>query len=52
MADIQAAHRRYGEQHCKNNKTRGVLAAAFSPELADEYMTTIMFDQNTPSPVS
>lgn len=46
MADIRQAHQRYAQQHMKNSKTRGVLAAAFTPELADEYMTKVMFDQH------
>ena len=45
LADIDAAHKRYCEQHLKNSSTRNVLASAFSDELADEYMSKVMFDQ-------
>ena len=44
LAEIKAGHKRYATQHLKNSSTRGVLAAAFTPEVADEYMTNIMFD--------
>lgn len=44
LAEITKANKRYSEQHLKNSSTRGVLAAAFTPEVADEYMTRVMFD--------
>ena len=44
LAEIKAGHQRYAAQHLKNSSTRGVLAAAFTPEVADEYMTNVMFD--------
>ena len=44
LAEITKANKRYAEQHLKNSSTRGVLAAAFTPEVADEYMTHVMFD--------
>lgn len=45
LADIEAAHKRYCEQHLKNSSTRSVLASAFSDELAEGYMSKVMFDQ-------
>jgi len=47
LAEIKTAHKRYVAQHLKNSSTRGVLAAAFTPEVADEYMTAVMFDSAT-----
>lgn len=47
LAEIKLAHKRYGEQHLKNSSTRGVLAAAFTAELADAYMKNVMFDSAT-----
>ena len=47
LAEIKLAHKRYGEQHLKNSSTRGVLAAAFTAELADDYMKNVMFDSAT-----
>jgi len=44
MMVIQAAHRRYSEQHLKNSKTKRVLAKSFGDTLADEYMSKVMFD--------
>ncbi|KAL0055047.1 hypothetical protein WJX82_006256 [Trebouxia sp. C0006] len=44
LAEIKAGHKRYAVQHLKNSSTRGVLAAAFTPAVADEYMTNVMFD--------
>ena len=44
MQDIQDAHKRYSVQHLKNSKTKRVLASAFGDELAEEYMTKVMFD--------
>ena len=44
LAEIKSANKRYAEQHLKNSSTRGVLAAAFSAEVADDYMTSVMFD--------
>lgn len=44
MAEIKKANKRYAEQHLKNSSTRGVLAAAFTAEVADDYMTGVMFD--------
>lgn len=44
LADIKKANKRYAEQHLKNSSTRGVLAAAFTAEVADDYMTGVMFD--------
>jgi len=44
LKDIQAAHRRYSQQHLKNSKTQRVLAASFGTDLADRYMSEVMFD--------
>lgn len=44
LAEITKANKRYAEQHLKNSSTRGVLAAAFTAEVADDYMTRVMFD--------
>ena len=47
ISEIKKAHKRYAAQHLKNSSTRGVLASAFSPEVADDYMTSVMFDGAT-----
>ena len=44
VAEIKEAHLRYARQHLKNSSTRGVLAAAFTDEVADSYMRNVMFD--------
>ena len=44
LAEIKKANQRYAEQHLKNSSTRGVLAAAFTAAVADDYMTGVMFD--------
>lgn len=44
MQNIKEAHKRYSVQHLKNSKTKRVLATAFGDDVAEEYMTKVMFD--------
>lgn len=41
---IKAAHTRFSTQQRRNAQTRGALALALGPAMADEYMHCIMFD--------
>lgn len=42
--EIYEAHARYSRKQLENDKTRRVLAQCFGNQLADDYMSTYMFD--------
>ena len=45
--EIRECHARYCQEQLRNDKTRRVLAAAFSEDFANEYMSNVMFDYGT-----
>lgn len=51
MAEIKTCHERYCSEQLKNLKTSRVLAAAFSDNFAQEYMSKVMFDYRQSSDV-
>ena len=44
VAATAAAHARFCRCQLENDKTRRILAKAFGPQYADDYMTSVLFD--------